>query len=192
MSKGQPSLFRVLPHIVVRLPLDFLVPFIALLALWTLAERPILALLGLHWPATTEPAATPTPGWAVLQEIFSWSNLSHVGFAILTVAIYLLGIVAIYNLSVAINSRIAWRALKPALRPVARPYRPQGKLDNPFGKKPIGIVLAGGGAKGAFQAGAMKAIYRYLAERNALDNVKVIACTSVGSWNALFWLAGLI
>lgn len=56
----------------------------------------------------------------------------------------------------------------------------------------IGIVLAGGGAKGAFQAGAMKAIHEFLAECEALSKVKVIASTSIGSWNALFWLANFI
>jgi NTE family protein len=58
--------------------------------------------------------------------------------------------------------------------------------------KKIGLVLAGGGAKGAFQAGAMKAIYQFLDENDALDRVKVIAATSIGSWNALFWLARLV
>jgi predicted acylesterase/phospholipase RssA len=53
-------------------------------------------------------------------------------------------------------------------------------------------VLAGGGAKGAFQAGAMRAIYRFLADNNALNRVKVISGTSIGAWNALFWLADLI
>src|SRR5262249_25044514 len=37
----------------------------------------------------------------------------------------------------------------------------------------VGIVLAGGGAKGAYQAGAMKAIYEFLEENNALDKVKM-------------------
>jgi hypothetical protein len=38
----------------------------------------------------------------------------------------------------------------------------------------------------------MTAIYEFLDCHNALNNVKVIAGTSVGSWNAMFWLAGLI
>lgn len=56
----------------------------------------------------------------------------------------------------------------------------------------IGIILAGGGAKGAYQAGAMKAIYEFLEEHGAHDKVCMIAATSIGSWNALFWLAGLV
>ncbi|HME98916.1 MAG TPA: patatin-like phospholipase family protein, partial [Terriglobia bacterium] len=36
------------------------------------------------------------------------------------------------------------------------------------------------------------AIYRFLAEHNAQDKVKVISGTSIGAWNALFWLSDLI
>ncbi len=60
------------------------------------------------------------------------------------------------------------------------------------GAPKIGIILAGGGAKGSYQAGAMKAIYEYLEENNLLSQVRMIAGTSIGSWNALFWLAGLV
>ena len=55
----------------------------------------------------------------------------------------------------------------------------------------IGIILAGGGAKGAYQAGAMQAIYDFLEENGAVNNVRMIAGTSIGAWNALFWLADL-
>ena len=56
----------------------------------------------------------------------------------------------------------------------------------------IGIILAGGGAKGAYQAGALKAIHEFLSDYNALDKVKMIAGTSIGAWNAMFWLGGMI
>lgn len=56
----------------------------------------------------------------------------------------------------------------------------------------IGIILAGGGAKGAYQAGALKAIYDFLSKHDAHHKVRMIAGTSIGSWNALFWLAGLM
>jgi predicted acylesterase/phospholipase RssA len=56
----------------------------------------------------------------------------------------------------------------------------------------IGIILAGGGAKGAYQAGALRAVHQFLRRHGALGRVKMIAGTSIGSWNALFWLAGLI
>lgn len=56
----------------------------------------------------------------------------------------------------------------------------------------IGIVLAGGGAKGVYQAGALKAVHEYLAARGALGQVRVVCGTSIGSWNTLFWSAGLL
>jgi predicted acylesterase/phospholipase RssA len=56
----------------------------------------------------------------------------------------------------------------------------------------IGIVLGGGGAKGAYQAGALKAIYEFLRGYNALDKVKMITGTSIGAWNAMFWLGGMM
>lgn len=56
----------------------------------------------------------------------------------------------------------------------------------------IGIILAGGGAKGAYQAGVLRAVHQFLGRHGALGKVKMIAGTSIGSWNALFWLAGLI
>jgi len=54
----------------------------------------------------------------------------------------------------------------------------------------IGIVLAGGGAKGAYQAGALRALWEFLAEQQALQYVRAIAGTSIGSWNAVFWTTG--
>jgi predicted acylesterase/phospholipase RssA len=65
--------------------------------------------------------------------------------------------------------------------------------ENPLAQyKRIGIILSGGGAKGAYQAGALKAIYEFLEEHNAHSKVCMIAGTSIGAWNALFWLAGLV
>ncbi len=58
--------------------------------------------------------------------------------------------------------------------------------------KRIGIVLAGGGASGAYQAGALKAIYEFLRDYDALDKVAMVAGTSIGAWNAMFWMAGMI
>ena len=56
----------------------------------------------------------------------------------------------------------------------------------------IGIILSGGGAKGVYQAGALKAIDEFLRIHEAQNDVRMIAGTSIGSWNSLFWLAGLI
>ena len=77
--------------------------------------------------------------------------------------------------------------------PAQFPSTERPKSDNPLARyHRIGIILSGGGAKGAYQAGAMKAIYEFLEEYNAHKNVQMIAGTSIGSWNALFWLAGLV
>ena len=56
----------------------------------------------------------------------------------------------------------------------------------------IGLILSGGGAKGVYQAGAMKAIHEFLESYGALGKVKMIAGTSIGSWNSTFWLADLV
>ena len=56
----------------------------------------------------------------------------------------------------------------------------------------IGLILSGGGAKGVYQAGAMKAIYQFLESYGALGKVKMIAGTSIGAWNSTFWLADLV
>jgi len=56
----------------------------------------------------------------------------------------------------------------------------------------IGIILPGGGARGVYQAGALKAVYDFLRQYNALGKVKMIAATSTGAWNAMFWLTGLM
>jgi len=52
----------------------------------------------------------------------------------------------------------------------------------------IGIVLAGGGAKGVYQAGALRALWEFLEANNALQYVRMIAGTSIGSWNSMFWM----
>lgn len=45
----------------------------------------------------------------------------------------------------------------------------------------IGLVLAGGGAKGAYEVGVFKALW----EMELIDNINVISGTSIGSINAL-------
>lgn len=56
----------------------------------------------------------------------------------------------------------------------------------------IAIILPGGGARGVYQAGALKAVYDFLRDYNALGKVRVIVGTSTGAWNAMFWMAGLM
>ncbi|MDP2481480.1 MAG: patatin-like phospholipase family protein [Candidatus Palauibacterales bacterium] len=52
----------------------------------------------------------------------------------------------------------------------------------------IGIVLSGGGARGVYQAGALLALREFLAREGVLPYVRAIAGTSIGAWNAMFWL----
>jgi len=89
--------------------------------------------------------------------------------------------------------RFSVTPFKPCV-PVFPTIRTHGdEVNNPLARyKKIGIILSGGGAKGAYQAGAMRAIYEFLEEHNAHTKVQMIAGTSIGSWNALFWLADLI
>lgn len=54
-------------------------------------------------------------------------------------------------------------------------------MNMPIQSEPVGLVLSGGGAKGAFQAGVWKA----LCEQGIADRVRVISGTSVGAINAL-------
>ena len=56
----------------------------------------------------------------------------------------------------------------------------------------IGVVLAGGGAKGVYQAGALRALWEFLEAQNALQYVRMIAGTSIGSWNSMFWMTGQV
>lgn len=66
-------------------------------------------------------------------------------------------------------------------------------LQRPANAQPrIGIILGGGGAKGVYQAGALRAIYEFLQQHDALKHVRMVAGTSIGSWNATFWLANAI
>jgi Patatin-like phospholipase len=136
--------------------------------------------------------------WAdsfVFTHLVHVQNLDRFIFAGATLISFVVGFLAAYNISALLNWLVFRLLPKPLNRgdhftPVlgepASPLAPFSATTR------IGIVLAGGAAKGAYQAGAMTAIYEFLDCHNALDNVKVIAGTSVGSWNAMFWLAGLI
>ncbi len=165
-----------------RLPLAFSVPFAAISLWWmgsgfgSMYDR----LAGLR-----QMLASSLPG-----------RLGGFVEAVLILAVFLAGLLIAYNLSALVN----WLFIVARVRP-SRPQRGEPQVarataapaENPLSSvRRIGIVLAGGGAKGAYQAGAMKAIYRFLEQHDALGKVKVIAGTSIGSWNALFWLAKLV
>jgi NTE family protein len=212
MAKDRRSV-PILP-ILTRLPKTLWVFFflfvVVLIVLASLIPNPLELL-----PDWIAPPGKPNPrpsSVVALLLLLAWSLLASFAY----VAFSIIVLVAAYNLAVVTHGKwtAAWRTgrgrRKPADAPAALPV---GLAQTPAPEQPapgpsdavaatpagdfkdikkIGIVLAGGGAKGAFQAGAMKALYQLLADNNALSKVQVISATSIGSWNALFWLADLI
>jgi NTE family protein len=176
-----------------RLPLAFSLPFTALSLWWMFSG----------FRELNDHVATPLVGWlAGLAHglMPAWAEAPSANFgvffnALVVVVLFALGFGAAYNLSALANWLLLSARLKGGGLKLGNPVAPPAPTSEqgPFaGYRKIGLVLAGGGAKGAFQAGAMKAIYRFLAAHNALHKVKVVSGTSIGSWNALFWLADLI
>ena len=55
-------------------------------------------------------------------------------------------------------------------------------------KHKIGLVLGGGGAKGAYQAGALKA----MKEANLIKNITYVSANSIGTINALMFMSDKI
>jgi NTE family protein len=176
----QPTLLYVVGSILPRLPFGFIAPFGILIVLW---------IFYLHKRVSVG-----------LRKYFEWqspilSDVDEVAYVIVMVLLFALGLFVAYNVSVWLNQKVVGRWRKAQAPIPVEPHVPDQKpqasdLFKDVNK--IGIVLAGGGAKGAFQAGAMTAIYRFLAQNNALSKVEVIAGTSIGSWNAMFWLANLL
>ena len=166
-------------------PLGFLIAFVILAGGWTLVVFKDISreLLG------------TSLGTYIMGPVPILRRLDDLLVAVCIVGIYAAGLLLAYNMSVLINWLFARYGKRSAPYDDLLPYRPsesrsKANLLKNFHK--IGIVLAGGGAKGAFQAGALKAVYEFLAENDALDKVKVISATSIGSWNTMFWLADLI
>ena len=156
--------------ILVRLPMGFAIPAILFLVIWT---------------------------FLLFKEVHDALHLGIFGtipllLGIATILCYTIGLLVLYNFAVFINWALTRYFINPVRLSPAHPQRPRPQKEGLKEFKRIGIVLAGGGAKGAFQAGAMKAIYRFLVEHDALDKLKVISGTSIGAWNALFWLSDLI
>ena len=178
----------------IRLPLGFSLPFTAMSLWWIFG--------GFQWANVRVALPVAALFNAVLARLLPaalgaalTNDLSAFVHAALVIALFAIGFVVAYNASALINWALLVLNLKPTPFEPAAPVPPAthseaaGALAN---TRRIGIVLAGGGAKGAYQAGAMKAIYGFLEQHNALGKVSVISGTSIGSWNALFWLAGLI
>lgn len=185
--------FSLFKWIFFRLPRAFSLTFTALSLFWVFYGFKYLKDL---LTAPLEKAATSFLKSELPKFIANplIENLYDLFCALLVIILFFLGLLVSYNLAVFLNWIAITLDLKPIPYPIGSPQIPSpgSPVDNPFSEAKIGIVLAGGGAKGAFQAGAMKAIYHYLDDCNALEKVKVISGTSIGSWNALFWLADLI
>ena len=123
------------------------------------------------------------------QAVLQLEIIALASNGVVMVLLLVAGTLISYNLSVFFYRKSRGRAKVTVSEPLAPTPGKGTKLDR-FNK--IGIILAGGGAKGAYQAGAMKAIHEFLEQNNALDKVKMIAGTSIGSWNSMFWLADLV
>ena len=178
----------------IRLPLGFSLPFTAMSLGWIfggfrLANEHLAEPLSRAAASFLASQFHGPIGGPLISDLEAFVRAGGV------IVLFAIGFVVAYNVSAFLN----WVLVISRLKPV--PYSdgpPQIAAEVPDAKNPlktikrIGIVLAGGGAKGAYQAGAMKAIYRFLAQHNALTKVCVLSSTSIGSWNALFWLGHLI
>lgn len=186
-----------------RLPWRFTVPFTVLLVLWlclvallfkkfevSQITALLFSLFGYKLPSLKE----PTSGF-IYYKVLVWLILD----SLVSLAIVAFAILASYNLAALIYRRI--RKHPPRKAYVHTPTPPdkgsenvlnEFKERNKIDDLSIGLILAGGGAKGAYQAGALKGIYEFLEKNNSLRNVKMIAGTSIGAWNSMFWLAGLV
>ncbi|MGH7382271.1 MAG: patatin-like phospholipase family protein [Candidatus Methylomirabilales bacterium] len=170
-----------------RIPVRFTLSFIILMLIylvsvsWLVEAGRVTTVVDLLWKLLGFLGVPASLGeFAIVKVFFE---------GLVVVFILLLGILASYNVSAWAYQ---WLRQKPRLvvhGPVLHSPGIGTRLD---GFERIGIILAGGGAKGAYQAGAMKAIHEFLEQNNALHKVRMIAGTSIGSWNAMFWLAGLI
>ena len=204
----------------VRLPRAFTIPLLVSTFLYFFLLFPSavnLCNLGIFWiqdhvtsrgPATQTDVDTSTFVWQWLPKIadsgLSWRTVgtligivvSLIASAVITIFLASFGLWLSYWLAGKFYK--AYRRRRVNHIEVPSPVAPQSngsedQRDNPVAEfKRIGIILSGGGAKGAYQAGAMQAIYEFLEEHDAHRKVQMIAATSIGSWNALFWLADLM
>lgn len=171
-----------------RLPLGFSIPMLILAIFYFVIVFPWLVYDAV--PAATDAISKDSIIW-------KWLNLRDIVSALVTLGFVLLGGLLSYGLA-----GLGYRFLRSRKigniqihGPVLPTFAPdqQTEATNPLQNyNAIGIILAGGGAKGAYQAGSMKAIYEFLEKHKAHHKVKMIAGTSIGSWNSLFWLTDLI
>jgi Patatin-like phospholipase len=174
-----------------RLPRGFSIPLLIMVVAYFAAVFPWLVYRG-------GPVFVGYIVSHVSFRAFTWEFLhgQEIISALITVFFTVFGLVACYGCAGQLYRLVRGRAMSSITihKPVLPSYTgKESGEDNPLKRyERIGIILAGGGAKGAYQAGAMKAIYEFLDKHQAHHKVRMIAGTSIGSWNALFWLAGMI
>jgi NTE family protein len=194
MIRGLTSAFKWLFF---RLPWPFAVTFALISVVWI--------FIGFHLPhLLTERILTylipqdipkqQVPIWQAVLHPDPISDLVAVVYALVSLASFVIGFLFAYNVAAYVNRWAFKLSAKQPNNPPVRPIPNEKRTPHsPFSQSDrIGIVLAGGGAKGAYQAGALTAIYEFLDQHHALGNVKAISGTSIGSWNAMFWLAGMV
>ncbi len=170
-----------------RIPAGFLIPLALLMAAYL-----FLITLALESMNTADIADFTAEALKYLTGIQLPTRLVIVRVLLEGLAISLLllaGLLSSYNVA-ALTHRLLRRRPEVVVHDPAPVSAGAGNRLDGFEK--IGIILSGGGAKGAYQAGAMKAIHEFLEQNNALHKVRMIAGTSIGSWNAMFWMAGLV
>ena len=167
-----------------RLPVRFTVVFVSLMLVYLAI---VTVLVGMFRATALANALLRVIG---TPDAIAKAAIVQIGAeGIVVLGLVVGGAIAMYNVAALAYRRTRRR---PAVVEVmlTEPERGGGRRLDRFER--IGIVLAGGGAKGAYQAGAMRAIHEFLEENNALDRVCMISGTSIGSWNSMFWLAGLV
>ncbi|HET9581977.1 MAG TPA: patatin-like phospholipase family protein [Gemmatimonadota bacterium] len=170
--------------LLLRLSPRFSIPTALAFLAWLVVPFPWLA-------ARLVPRLSTAP-WPLPAALWEGLSLGTVIGALVTLT--LAGLGALFALWVG---TAAYRLLPP--RPVAWfraggvPATPAPGPGRGLGRyQRIGIILAGGGAKGAYQAGSLRALHHFLEERDALGSVEMLAASSIGAWNACFWLAGRV
>jgi len=182
-----------------RLPKPFSIPLVTLLVLYFVFVFPLLAVRVVphaeRWFSHRVPnISIPRPSFLDIPP--DYSVVGGIVSAILILVVAGFGVLVSYGIAAALYRVLRGKPMKnlKLLEPSPLPGLGDGGPQvNPLAQyERIGIILAGGGAKGAYQAGAMQAIYEFLEQHQALHKVRMIAGTSIGSWNSLFWLAGLV
>src|SRR5258708_3159027 len=183
--------------ILVRLPRRFSITMVALLVFYFAFAFPLLVLRAV--PRVEDYINGKVPNYSIPRPAFlhipgDYSVVSGIPSAILIILVAAVGILLSYGLA-AIFYRIVRGTPMKGLKlhdPSPLPTMPTNPMEkNPLAQyERIGIILAGGGAKGAYQAGAMQAIYEFLEKHQSLHNVRMIAGTSTGSPETPLLLGG--